>query len=52
MRRQRGSGPVEPGGRILVFRSHSLVAALLLLPYLAWVGFAAYLNYGIWRLNP
>lgn len=36
----------------LEFRSHSLAAALLLLPYLAWVGYATYLNYGIWRLNP
>jgi tryptophan-rich sensory protein len=37
---------------ILAFKSHSLTAALLLLPYLAWVGYATYLNYGIWRLNP
>ena len=36
---------------ILAFRSHSVLAASLLLPYLVWVGFAAYLNYGIWRLN-
>ena len=36
----------------LEFRPHSPVAALLLLPYLAWVGYATYLNYGIWRLNP
>lgn len=27
-------------------------AALLLVPYLGWVGFAAALNYAIWRLNP
>ena len=27
-------------------------AALLLVPYLAWVGFAAALTHAIWRLNP
>jgi benzodiazapine receptor len=26
-------------------------AALLLIPYIIWVNFAAYLNYTIWRLN-
>jgi tryptophan-rich sensory protein len=29
----------------------SRTAALLLLPYLLWTGFAAVLNYSIWRLN-
>lgn len=36
---------------MIVFWRRSLVAGLLFVPYLAWVGFAAVLNYGIWRLN-
>ena len=27
------------------------LASWLLVPYLVWVGFAAWLNLGIWRLN-
>ncbi|WP_137128371.1 TspO/MBR family protein [Roseomonas sp. HF4] len=36
---------------ILLFWPVSQLAALLLLPYLAWVTFAASLNFAIWRLN-
>ena len=35
---------------ILFWRVHKM-AGVLLLPYLAWVSFAAYLNYAIWTLN-
>ncbi|PZU16962.1 MAG: sensory protein, partial [Shinella sp.] len=28
------------------------VAACMLLPYLAWVGFASVLNYAVWQANP
>lgn len=34
-----------------LFRKFSLAAALLLVPYLAWVTFAGVLNAEIWRLN-
>jgi translocator protein len=37
---------------MLLFRRVSGVAAALLLPYLAWVTFAAGLSWAIWRLNP
>ncbi len=33
------------------FRPARRLAALLLLPYAAWVGFATVLNFAIWRLN-
>lgn len=36
----------------VAFRPVSRLAAALLLPYLAWVGFACALNFSIWRLNP
>lgn len=36
---------------ILVFRKVDLPATLLQIPYLLWLTFAAYLNYGVWQLN-
>ncbi|MET0313566.1 MAG: TspO/MBR family protein [Hansschlegelia sp.] len=36
---------------IIVFWRFQTTAALLLTPYLVWVGFASYLNYAIVRLN-
>lgn len=35
----------------LAFRPVSAAAGWLLVPYLAWVGFAAVLNFTLWRLN-
>jgi tryptophan-rich sensory protein len=39
-------------GTITVFWQVHRVAAGLLVPYLAWVSFAAVLNWTLWRLNP
>ena len=36
---------------IATFQPFNAVAAWLLLPYLAWVTFAAALNFTIWRMN-
>lgn len=35
----------------ILFRRHNRLAAWLLVPYLAWVGFASFLNYTLWQLN-
>lgn len=37
---------------VYVFWRVRPLAGALLLPYLAWVSFAAVLNFAIWRLNP
>ena len=36
---------------IVRFRRHDTAAAVLLVPYLAWVSFAAALNAALWQLN-
>ena len=36
---------------IVLFARVSRLAAVLLVPYLAWVGFASVLNFAIWQLN-
>jgi len=37
---------------LLAFRTIDRGAALLMVPYLAWVSFATVLNITLWRLNP
>ena len=36
---------------ILVFRKVDKSAGNIQIPYLLWLTFAAYLNYGVWQLN-
>lgn len=36
---------------IYLFYRHSKLAAGLMVPYLMWVSFAAFLNFTVWRLN-
>ena len=36
---------------IVRFKRHDALAAAMLLPYLAWVGYATSLNAGFWWLN-
>jgi len=36
---------------VVVFYPLSPLAASLLVPYLLWVTYASYLNFGLWRLN-
>lgn len=35
----------------MAFARHSRISAILLIPYLVWVSFAACLNYTVWMMN-
>jgi len=39
------------GATLIAFGSQSKLAGALLVPYIAWVSFAAALNFKLWRLN-
>ena len=39
-------------GTLFLFLRVDRLAGILLVPYLAWVSFAAFLNFTLWRLNP
>jgi tryptophan-rich sensory protein len=36
---------------MIVFYAIKPLAGILLVPYIAWVTYASFLNFGIWRLN-
>ena len=36
----------------LSFRKFDNVSSIIQIPYLLWLAFAAYLNFGVWYLNP
>ena len=36
----------------MLFWRRDRAAGLMLLPYLAWVSFAAFLNFSVWQRNP
>lgn len=40
-----------PSSGIWTTEGHGKLAAYLLVPYILWVSFAAYLNYSVWMLN-
>lgn len=43
---------VSIAAMVLAFAPVSAAAAWLMVPYLAWVSFAGFLNWTLWRLNP
>ncbi len=43
---------VTIGFTVMAFIRRNILAGWLLVPYFAWVSFAAMLNFTLWRLNP